>query len=192
MKKIIPILLFFLIPICSFSQNNKVVLHIGAGANYYSSGDLNNLSQTNYSATRLSYHLTGAIGIDTYTDEHEQKNTFAAFGEFGTVSDNLANLYVNDQNSSLTVDNANNSSDYQSLEFGAIIRKTLRISFGKGWFNFYETNEKFKTLEYYSITGGLLVPLKTTYISLNLNAMGGRDFENYVYRPSVSFVFRLD
>jgi len=190
MKKLNLLFLLLLVTQLVVSQSNRAMFQMGATANYYNSD--NGLSKVSYNNSKLSYGLTAAIGIDTYHTNDRAKNTFAFFGCFGFLSDELARDYISDQNLIYEVDSVKNSSDFQELEFGAITQQVFRLSFGYGWFNFYDKNQKFTTLNYYTATSGVIISLGSIKWSVNITAMQGRDFEKLVFRPSTSLVLKLD
>ncbi len=193
MKLHIYFLLFFIVSIqTGMSQNNRAIFRLGGAANYYYGTNNGSGNELNFQKNRLSFELNAALGIQTFNEKNNPKNTFAMFGRIGILSENILNDYLTDQDLSFDIDSSKDFNDFQELEVGVIVQQAFRLSFGYGWLNFYNTTHKPETLRYYCMTTGFSIPFGSLVWNIYLTAMGGKDFNKFVFRPSTGLTIQLD
>lgn len=186
------LLLFVFFSQISMSQNNRAIFRLGGATNYYYGVNNSSVNELNFQKNRLSFEMNAALGIQTFNEKKKPKNTFAMFGRIGIVSEKILNNYLSDQELSFDIDSSKDFNDFQELEVGVIIQQAFRLSFGYGWLNFYNTTHKPETLRYYCFTTGFSIPFGSLVWNIYLTGMGGKDFNNFVFRPSTGLTIQLD
>lgn len=175
-----------------FAQTSSPVFQIGGSANYYYGQSKNKNEVIEFDNSRLLYSLDAALGFQTFTEKGKKNNVIGVFGKIGFIPIDLLQVQFDDLNINQSIDTVRNNYDFMELEFGFISNQVFRLSLGYGWLNSYDIEHNPYTLNYFCSTVGLSLPVSSARINLLVTAMRGRDFDKFVFRPSVGLIMELD
>lgn len=194
-KPISYILLVFLLAgvfSASAQQKNRVVFRFGAAADYYYGANDIDINQASYDRQYLFADLNLMLGFLSQGKRDKSEHIFGVFGRAGFVPKGVLLEILDDQDLTYTLHDENTFNDFKEVEAGVLLGKTLRISAGYGWLNFFAENNANVQLNYYCATAGLSVPVGVFRINAELTMLKGKDFQTVVYRPSVGLVLHLN